>query len=285
MRYAGHINVEYCNKSNSIKYLFKYVNKGPDKTTMQLWRSSDKNDKSKPVDEIKQYYDCRYVSPCEAVWRILAFDIHHKWPPVLKLTFHLADEQCIMFEENDDIRSVVMRNEDRMTMFLAWFDANRRYPEGRDLTYVEFPSRFVYHKDKRMWKPRQKGQQVGRLHYIPPGMGELFYMRILLNVQRGCKSFSCLKTVFGKRYDTYQEACGELHLLDDDKEFIDGLTEISELASGHQLRSNFASLLTMNTMSNPFVVWNATWRLLADGILYEKRKQLNNKSRYFISLW
>jgi hypothetical protein len=184
-----------------------------------------------------------------------------------------------MFEENDDIRSVVMRNEDRMTMFLAWFDANRRYPEGRDLTYVEFPSRFVYHKDKRMWKPRQKGQQVGRLHYIPPGMGELFYMRILLNIQRGCKSFSCLKTVKGKRCDTYQEACGELHLLDDDKEFIDGLTEISELASGHQLRSNFASLLTMNTMSNPFVVWNATWRLLADGILYEKRKQLNNKSR------
>jgi hypothetical protein len=279
MRYAGHINVEYCNKSNSIKYLFKYVNKGPDRTTMQLWRSSDKNDKSKPVDEIKQYYDCRYVSPCEAVWRILAFDIHHKWPPVLKLTFHLADEQCIMFEENDDIRSVVMRNEDRMTMFLAWFDANRRYPEGRDLTYVEFPSRFVYHKDKRMWKPRQKGQQVGRLHYIPPGMGELFYMRILLNIQRGCKSFSCLKTVKGKRCDTYQEACGELHLLDDDKEFIDGLTEISELGSGHKLRSNFASLLTMNAMSNPFVVWNATWRLLADGILYEKRKQLNNKSR------
>ncbi|MCI11176.1 ATP-dependent DNA helicase PIF1 [Trifolium medium] len=141
---------------------------------MQLWRSSDKNDTSKPVDEIKQYYDCRYVSPCEAVWRILAFDIHQKWPPVLKLTFHLADEQSILFEECDDIGSVVMRNEDRNTMFLAWFDANRQYPEGRDLTYVEFPSKFVYHKDQRMWKPRQQGQQVGRLQYIPPGVGGMW---------------------------------------------------------------------------------------------------------------
>ncbi|CAJ2637132.1 unnamed protein product [Trifolium pratense] len=277
MRYAGHINVEYCNKSNSIKYLFKYVNKGPDRTTMQLWRSSDKNDTSKPVDEIKQYYDCRYVSPCEAVWRILAFDIHQKWPSVLKLTFHLANEQSILFEESDDIDSVVMRNEDRNTMFLAWFDANRRYPEGRDLTYVEFPSKFVYHKDLRMWKPRQHGQQVGRLQYIPPGVGQLHYMRILLNVQRGCKSYRCLKTVNGKKFDTYQEACGELNLLDDDREFIDAITEIGELGSGHQLRSFFAYLLIMNTMSNPFVVWNATWKLLADGILYEKRKQLHNQ--------
>lgn len=57
MRYAGHVNVEYCNKSNSIKYLFKYVNKGPDRATLQITNNNDE-----PVDEIKQYYDCRYVS-------------------------------------------------------------------------------------------------------------------------------------------------------------------------------------------------------------------------------
>lgn len=36
MRYQGHVNTEYCNKSNAIKYLFKYVNKGPDRANLEI---------------------------------------------------------------------------------------------------------------------------------------------------------------------------------------------------------------------------------------------------------
>ncbi|MCI22111.1 ATP-dependent DNA helicase PIF1, partial [Trifolium medium] len=31
----------------------------------------------------------------------------------------------------------------------------------------------------------------------------------------------------------------------------------------------------MNTMSNPFDVWCCTWKMLSDGILYQKRRELN----------
>jgi len=50
MKYQAHINIEYCNKSNSIAYLFKHINKGVDKVTM-LANARDKDS----ADEINQY--------------------------------------------------------------------------------------------------------------------------------------------------------------------------------------------------------------------------------------
>jgi hypothetical protein len=228
----------------------------------------DNRDQSKPVDEIKQYYDCRYFSPCEAVWRIFAFDIHHKWPPVLKLTFHLYNEESVLYDGDRDIEDVVMYNEEASTMFLTWFKANRRYVGGRNLMYAEFPTRFTYEKKDKQWHPRKLGYQIGRLHYTPPGIGELYYMRILFTIQKGCMGYSCKKTINGHTYDTFQEACSSLGLLDGDKEFIDGITENGELGSGHQSRWLFVHLLTTRTMMSPDIVWDATWQLLSDGILF-----------------
>lgn len=59
MRYQAHINVEWCNQSKSIRYLFKYVSKGHDRVTAALYRGSGQ-DGNKNEDEIKSYYDCRY---------------------------------------------------------------------------------------------------------------------------------------------------------------------------------------------------------------------------------
>ena len=61
----------------------------------------------------------------------------------------------------------------------------------------------------------------------------------------------------------------------DDKEFIDAIKEASHITYGNQLRRLFVSFLIMNTMSKQKVVWDATWNLLADGILYQKIKDLN----------
>jgi len=121
MRYQAHVNTEYCNKSNSIKYLFKYVNKGPDRATMKITDKENDSIEVRIVDEIKRYNDCRYLSPCEAVWRIYGFYIHHRWPTVQRLTFHLQDQQIVLFKDDDRIDDVLERNDNINTMFLAWF--------------------------------------------------------------------------------------------------------------------------------------------------------------------
>ena len=76
-KYRAHINVEWCNQSRSIKYLFKYINKGYDRVTAAAYQNRNSCDDPQKIDEIKMYYDCRYISACEAVWRIYGFPIHY----------------------------------------------------------------------------------------------------------------------------------------------------------------------------------------------------------------
>ncbi|GJW13287.1 DNA helicase PIF1, ATP-dependent [Tanacetum coccineum] len=73
-RYQAHINIEYCNHVGFIKYLFKYINKGPDRVSVTI--------DGEEVDEIKDYLNCRYLSACEAAWHIYGFDIHYRTPSV-----------------------------------------------------------------------------------------------------------------------------------------------------------------------------------------------------------
>jgi len=119
------------------------VNKCPDRANLKITTTHKDSTETLVIDEIKQYYDCRYISPCEAVWRIFAFVIHHRWPPVQRLTFHLLYEQPILFKDNEDIDEILNTNEHKQTMFLSWFEANKVYSQGRNLTYFEYPRHFV----------------------------------------------------------------------------------------------------------------------------------------------
>ncbi|XP_076948379.1 uncharacterized protein LOC143620603 [Bidens hawaiensis] len=92
-QFQAHINVEWCNQDGSIKYLFKYINTGPDRATISLVQNNNGDNADPNLDEMKEFYDCRYISACEASWRIFSFDVHYRIPSCMRLAFHLPGEQ------------------------------------------------------------------------------------------------------------------------------------------------------------------------------------------------
>lgn len=106
-RYQGYIYVEWCNQSGSIKYLFKYINKGLDRTTISIGRENNHDEQQDTVDEIKEYYDCRYLSACEATWRILAYDVYYRIPSVTILPFRLPGKHSVVYGPVEDVDTVL----------------------------------------------------------------------------------------------------------------------------------------------------------------------------------
>ncbi|XP_058735847.1 uncharacterized protein LOC131623246 [Vicia villosa] len=271
LKYHAHINMEWCNQSTSIKYLFKYIHKGFDRITATVSR----NDKE-PVDEIKQYLDCRYVSPSEASWRIYSYNIHGRKPAVERMFYHLIGEKAIYYTDHDRMENILENASVTESMFTAWLVANGKYEEARTLTYGQFVSKFVYDKRKRMWKPRKKGFTIGRLIWVPPTTGELFYLRMMLTVIKGPTTYEEIRKIGDNQYDTFRDACFAMGFLEDDREYIGAIKEASEWGSGHFLRKLFVVMLLSGAVNRPAHVWKESWVLLADGVLHAQRQLAQN---------
>ncbi|GJS78703.1 DNA helicase PIF1, ATP-dependent [Tanacetum coccineum] len=96
-------------RSKAIKYLFKYLNKGPDRTTFVIQENVQKTTHREPKkvdadDEIKNYLNCRYLAPYEA--------------------------NLLVLLNREDIK---------ITMFTEWFELNKHDTTARELTYDEIP--------------------------------------------------------------------------------------------------------------------------------------------------
>ncbi|XP_076939638.1 uncharacterized protein LOC143608505 [Bidens hawaiensis] len=146
-RFQGHKNVEWCNQGSSIKYPFKYINKGPNRVTMYFSNSGDgEKNTDRNVNEIKEFYNCRYLLACEALWRVLGFDVHYRMPAVMRLPFHLSGIQQVIYGTKDVIDNVMEKTDSvASSIFEFLMKCNNINKEARKLTYSEFPTKFVWH--------------------------------------------------------------------------------------------------------------------------------------------
>ncbi|XP_074373634.1 uncharacterized protein LOC141713983 [Apium graveolens] len=115
IRFQCHTNLEICNSSRSLKYLFKYCLKGHDTVTMCLKKKTTAKTvtitpitlEKRLIDEVKHYLDGRYVCASEASWRIFGFDIHSRWPSVERLPIHLPNDKHVSFRNSQNLQETV----------------------------------------------------------------------------------------------------------------------------------------------------------------------------------
>ncbi|KAF1879973.1 hypothetical protein Lal_00022099 [Lupinus albus] len=155
------------------------------------------------IDEIKQYLDCRYISPQSTVER---------------LYFHLPREQHVHFKDHVDIDNILSRANVSEFMFTYRVEANKAYPEGRNIIYAQYVSKFVYIKRNRCWKPQKSVYTIGRLIWVSPCTDEPYYLRMILTVLKGPTSYEDIMTVSDIQPPTFRETCFAMGLLEDDKE-------------------------------------------------------------------
>ncbi|GBP93413.1 hypothetical protein EVAR_84304_1 [Eumeta japonica] len=173
--FETHANVESCHSAKSIKYLCKYVTKGSDMAVFGI-ASENAN------DEISNFQMGRYVSTNEALWRLLSFQIHERYPTVVHLAVHLENGQRVYFTE----ANAAQRAERPPSTTLTSFAMCEADPFAATLMYVEMPKYYTWNQSTKKFQRRKQGTPVpdwpqvfstdalGRMYTVHPRNDECF---------------------------------------------------------------------------------------------------------------
>ncbi|GJY68132.1 DNA helicase [Tanacetum coccineum] len=228
LTFHAHINVEYCGWSMLIKYLFKYISKGTDKIAAKIVR---------PV--------------CE--------------PPAETGNTSIKRDEIQNFIDG----SFICPHE--ACWRILKYEIHSRQPAMQILSvHLEnyFTKEFVWYPDSKSWRRRQRRTAglIGRLANVHPTSGELFYLRMLLCYQTGCKTFEDIRTVNKILYPTFHLVCEALRLLGDNREWHTALEDSAFLATSQQLRSLFSEIFIFCDVADPLRLWKSYWRRMSDDI-------------------
>ncbi|POS81966.1 hypothetical protein EPUL_006706, partial [Erysiphe pulchra] len=260
-KYNAHINVEVARGVQAIKYLAKYVYKGSDRASLTV---------DGQYDEIAMTLQGRYISPVQAVWRLMDYTTHEEKPPVMLLPFHREGMHRVAFNQNLTAEQVAIAAQSQSSPFIDWMKFNAENEDGRNLLYGEFPSYYTYHKS-RGWQKRRNGYSIGRMPVAVPRQGEHFYLRTLLTVKRGARSYRDLYTVNGVYCGTASAACRALGLVFDDSDWVSLFEEVKDSSSASSLRQTFAAAIMHSAIISPQDLWDRFKIPFTDDCLWRMR--------------
>ena len=110
------------------------------------------------------------------------------------------------------------------------------------------------------------------MYFVPPTAGERFYLRTLLTVVRGAKSFEDLRRYNSNDpHPTFYAACIARGLLENDGEWSQCLAEASMMQTGGRLRHLFATILLFCNPSQPDQLWQQYRSHICDDLPYRLR--------------
>lgn len=161
------------------------------------------------IDEATEYQNARWIGSQEACWRFLQYKIGNSKPPCQRLQIHLPDLQIVRFQENQLISNVLELPSTRFTTLTEWFTLNQNANlseareetvdlknDPRSILYGDIPEKYVW--KNYIWCLRKQGETIGRMYFINPRAGDLFYLRMFLLHVSGATSFDNLRTVNGE---------------------------------------------------------------------------------------
>ncbi|XP_074352538.1 uncharacterized protein LOC141691674 [Apium graveolens] len=245
IRFQCHTNLEICNSSRSLKYLFKYCLKGHDTATMCLRKKT--NNKKGCTTQSLLRNDRLMKSSNTWMEDIFVHLKHHGGYLVLTSIpgdLPLNDCQYIY----------------RMTIM------------------CRLKAQKIYRKFSTMLeqRKRKRGDVIGRLAEVHSSSGEQLYLRMLLLRIKGAVCFDDLKTVNGHVYNSFHKACATLGILQNDQQWHKAICENAHTSMPPQLRAMFVNILVYSPVSHPRSLWEAHWGCMSDDILLVRRHLTGN---------
>ncbi len=157
--FDAHINVEIVLPvRGTIKYLFKYICKGPNSCTVQVKQNRETGEQVREINKIREFVDARFVSSTFALWNFFGYEMFINEPSVQRLQIHLERQRVVYYEEGDEQEADISNKDTTLT---AFFEGKQTFIGISHIGYKSFPKYFVWDKFNRKWEPRKKFEVEG----------------------------------------------------------------------------------------------------------------------------